>query len=80
MSVGLAIGAGVALLVAVLTLASGTGLYAGWISIFGGAEGVDRSAAFAANVPAARHRRADRGAHVRGGAGVPCSCGAAARC
>ena len=51
MSLGLAIGAGAALLVAVLTLASAMGLYASWVSIFGGAEGIDRSAAFAANAP-----------------------------
>ena len=51
MSIGLAAAAGAALLVAVLTLAGGTGLYASWISIFGEAEGVDRAAAFTANVP-----------------------------
>jgi len=51
MSAGLAAGAGTALLIAVLTLASGTGLYAIWSSIFGGADGGDRAVAFAANVP-----------------------------
>ena len=51
MSLGLAAGAGAALLVAVLTLAAGTGLYATWTSIFGGADPGDRAAAFAANVP-----------------------------
>lgn len=49
MSLGLAIGAGAAFLVAGLTLASSMGWYAGWVSIFGGAEGIDRSTAFAAN-------------------------------
>jgi hypothetical protein len=49
LSVGLATGAFVALLVAVVTLAAGTGLYATWTSIFGGAEG--RVDAFATNVP-----------------------------
>jgi hypothetical protein len=48
-SLGLAAGAGVALVVAVLTLAGAMGFYAGWTAIFGGAEGVDRAAAFAAN-------------------------------
>ena len=51
MSVGLAAGALVALLVAVVTLAAGPGLYATWTSIFGGAEGGGRAEAFAANVP-----------------------------
>ena len=51
MFLGLAIGAGVALLVAVLALASAMGLYASWVAIFGGAEGIDRSSAFAANAP-----------------------------
>jgi len=50
MFIGLAIGAGVALLIAVLTLATGTGLYAGWTSLFGSAE-ADRATAFAANTP-----------------------------
>jgi hypothetical protein len=50
MFIGLAIGAGVALLIAVLTLATGTGLYAGWTSLFGSAE-ADRATAFAANAP-----------------------------
>ncbi|HEU5303902.1 MAG TPA: DUF6541 family protein [Gemmatimonadales bacterium] len=50
-SVGLVTGSGLALLIAILTLASSMGLYATWVSIFGGAEGVDRSGAFAANAP-----------------------------
>jgi hypothetical protein len=49
MSVGLALGAVAALLIAILTLASAMGLYASWVSVFGGAEGLDRSSAFAAN-------------------------------
>jgi hypothetical protein len=51
MSLGLAIGGGAALLIAVLTLAGGTGLYATWTSIFGGSEAGDRAVAFTANVP-----------------------------
>ncbi|MGH7507836.1 MAG: DUF6541 family protein [Gemmatimonadales bacterium] len=51
MSVGLATGAGAALLIAVLTLAAGAGFYATWTSIFGGAEELDRAAAFTANLP-----------------------------
>jgi hypothetical protein len=51
MSVGLAAGSLAALLITILTLANTTGLYAAWTAIFGGAEGVDRGAAFAANVP-----------------------------
>lgn len=51
MSVGLAAGAGGAFLVAILMLASPMGFYASWVSIFGGAEGIDRSSAFAANAP-----------------------------
>jgi hypothetical protein len=47
---GLAAGAVAALLVAVVTLAAGTGLYATWSSIFGGAEAGGRTEAFAANV------------------------------
>src|SRR5688572_18598974 len=50
MSAGLAAGAAVALLIAVLALATGTGLYAGWTSIFGAADS-DRAVAFAANTP-----------------------------
>lgn len=50
MSLGLAAGAVVALLVAVVTLAAGTGLYSTWTSIFGGAEAGGRIDAFAANV------------------------------
>ena len=49
MSIGLATGSLGALLIAVLAGAGATGLYATWTSIFGGAEGVDRAAAFAAN-------------------------------
>jgi hypothetical protein len=51
MSLGLAVGAGAALLLGVLTLSAGTGLYATWTSIFGGADVPDRAVAFAANVP-----------------------------
>ncbi len=51
MSIGLAAGALAALLIAVLTLAAGTGLYAVWTSLFGDGEGSERAAAFAANVP-----------------------------
>jgi len=51
MVVGLAIGAVAALLIAVMTLAGGSGLYATWTSTFGKAEGIDRSSAFAANLP-----------------------------
>src|SRR3954451_9438277 len=40
-----------ALLTALVTLAGGSGLYQTWISVFGGAEGIDRSAAFTANQP-----------------------------
>jgi hypothetical protein len=50
MSVGLASGSLAALLVAVVTLASGTGLYGTWTLIFGGAEAGGRIDAFAANV------------------------------
>jgi hypothetical protein len=49
MSIGLAAGSLVALLIAILASASAMGLYSTWTSIFGGAEGVDRAAAFAAN-------------------------------
>ena len=51
MSIGLAVGALAALLIAVLTLVAGTGLYATWSSLFGAAEVSDRAAAFAANIP-----------------------------
>ncbi len=50
MSVGLAAGAVAALLVAVLTLAAGTGLYGTWTAIVGDPEGGGRIDAFAANV------------------------------
>ena len=50
MSVGLAVGALAALMVAVLTLAAGTELYGTWTAIFGGAEAGGRIDAFAANV------------------------------
>jgi len=50
MSVGLAAGAIAALLMAVMTLAAGTGFYSLWASIFGEAEGGGRVEAFAANV------------------------------
>jgi hypothetical protein len=49
MSAALAAGGIAALLIAVLALASGPGLYGTWTSIFGAAEG-GRSAAFVANV------------------------------
>jgi len=48
-SLGLLAGAGLALLIAVVALAGGQGLYGAWTSIFGQAEGIDRSGAFAAN-------------------------------
>jgi hypothetical protein len=51
LSIGLLVGSVAALLVALLTLASGTGFYATWISIFGAAEGMDRAQAFAADLP-----------------------------
>ncbi|MFL5460131.1 MAG: hypothetical protein ACJ8AY_05550 [Gemmatimonadales bacterium] len=44
-------GAGLALLIALLTLAGGSGFYQTWVSVFGAPEGLDRSAAFAANQP-----------------------------
>src|SRR3954471_24461770 len=50
-SLALLAGAVLALLIALMTLAGGGGLYQTWISIFGGPEGIDRSAAFAANQP-----------------------------
>jgi hypothetical protein len=49
MSRALLIGAVAALLVALVTLASGSGLYDTWRSLFGAADIGDRSAAFAAN-------------------------------
>ena len=48
-SLALMIGAVAALLIAVVTLAAGPGLYETWRSLFGAVEGGDRSAAFAAN-------------------------------
>ena len=51
MFIGLAVGAGAAFLMAVLTLAAGTGFYAMWTSLFGSADATDRAAAFAANLP-----------------------------
>ena len=50
LSVALATGGIAALLIAMVALASGSGLYGAWTSIFGAAE-ADRSAAFVANVP-----------------------------
>ncbi|MEA2723150.1 MAG: hypothetical protein QOH59_921 [Gemmatimonadales bacterium] len=50
MSVGLAAGAVVALLVALMTLAGGSGFYGLWASLFGEAEGGGRADVFAANV------------------------------
>jgi hypothetical protein len=49
MSIGLLAGAASALGIALLTLGGAMGFYAAWTSIFGGAEGVDRAAAFGAN-------------------------------
>ena len=49
MSLALLIGSGAALLLAVLTLGAGQGLYETWRSVFGSVEGADRSAAFTAN-------------------------------
>jgi hypothetical protein len=51
MSIGLAVGAGAALLLAILTLAAGTGFYAMWTSLFGSGEANDKATAFAANLP-----------------------------
>ena len=51
MSVALLAGAVAALLVAVIALAGGPGLYQTWSSIFGGSEAPQRAAAFAANQP-----------------------------
>jgi hypothetical protein len=48
-SAALAAGAAVALLIALVLLASGTGFYASWTGLFGAVEGGDRSQAFAAN-------------------------------
>jgi hypothetical protein len=50
MLTGLAAGAGAALLLAVPILIGGSGFYASWSSIFGGAEEVDRAAAFSSNL------------------------------
>ncbi|HET6837151.1 MAG TPA: hypothetical protein VFH24_03850, partial [Gemmatimonadales bacterium] len=49
MSLAFLVGGMVALLVAVVTLAAGQGFYDTWRSLFGGLEGGDRGAAFAAN-------------------------------
>jgi hypothetical protein len=51
MSIALLIGAIAALLVALVALAGGTGLYGTWTSIFGQPEAADRAAQFAANLP-----------------------------
>ncbi|HET6796236.1 MAG TPA: hypothetical protein VFH40_03670 [Gemmatimonadales bacterium] len=51
LSVALLVGSAAALLIAVLALGSGTSFYAGWTSVFGAAEGMDRAQAFAANLP-----------------------------
>jgi hypothetical protein len=51
LSTGLLTGAIVALLIAVIALAGGPGLYQTWSSIFGRAEGGERAAAFAGNLP-----------------------------
>jgi hypothetical protein len=50
-SLGLLVGAAVALLLGVLALASGSGLYQIWTSLFGRAELADRQSAFLANLP-----------------------------
>jgi hypothetical protein len=51
MSIALLVGAGAALLVALVALAGGTGLYGTWTSIVGQPEAADRAAQFAANLP-----------------------------
>jgi hypothetical protein len=51
LSTALAAGAVAALLIAVVALAGGAGLYPSWTSIFGAAEGGRRAGAFALNVP-----------------------------
>jgi hypothetical protein len=66
LSVALAAGGLAALLIAVLALASGSGLYGAWTSIFGAVEG-GRSAAFVANLPRI----------ATGGLSVALICGAA---
>jgi hypothetical protein len=48
-SIALLVGTATALLVAVVALAGGPGLYETWVSIFGRAEGAERAAAFLAN-------------------------------
>jgi hypothetical protein len=50
LSIALAAGGVAALLIAVLALAGGPGLYATWTSVFGAAEGGQRAQAFAANL------------------------------
>ncbi|HKP49936.1 MAG TPA: DUF6541 family protein, partial [Gemmatimonadales bacterium] len=50
-SIALLAGAVLALLIALMTLAGGSGLYQTWLSVFGAPEGIDRSAAFVANQP-----------------------------
>src|SRR3954468_10222687 len=50
-TIALVAGAVLALLIALMTLAGGNGLYQTWVSVFGAPEGIDRSAAFAANQP-----------------------------
>jgi Bacterial membrane protein YfhO len=50
MSIALLIGSAAALLIAVVTLSAGAGLYGTWSSIFGAAEG-GKSSAFVANLP-----------------------------
>jgi hypothetical protein len=51
LSTGLLAGSVAALVIAVLALGGGVGLYANWTSIFGAAEGGQRAQAFAANLP-----------------------------
>ena len=51
LSTALAAGGVAALLIALLALGGGQGLYASWTSVFGAAEGGQRAQAFAANLP-----------------------------
>ena len=50
MSIGLAVGTGAAVLMAVVALAGGPGLYRTWTAVFGAAESAQREAAFSANL------------------------------
>jgi membrane protein YfhO len=51
LSASLAAGTGAALLIAIIALAGGSGVYSTWTSVFGAAEGGVRQAAFQANLP-----------------------------